>query len=69
MQSRLTVAAKLITPAEAAEFLNVKVQTLSVWRSSKRYGLPYLKVGNAIRYRLADLEKWLESRTVSGVDK
>ena len=59
----------LMTPAEAAEFLNVQPQTLAVWRSANRYALPYCKVGNAIRYRITDLESWLASRTVGGTDK
>jgi excisionase family DNA binding protein len=56
---------KLLTPIEAAEFLNVKPQTLAVWRCNARYALPFVRVGNLVRYRLADLEKWLESRTVN----
>ncbi len=49
---------------EAAEYLGVQPQTLSVWRSLKRYDVPYLKVGRLVRYRKTDLDKWLESRCV-----
>lgn len=52
----------LISPAEAAEVLGVKVQTLSVWRCSGRHGLPFLKVGAAVKYRRSDLEDWLSGR-------
>lgn len=63
-----TPAKRLLTPTEAADFLAVKVQTLAVWRSAKRYGLPFVRVGNCIRYRLTDLEAFLESRTVGSVE-
>ena len=58
---------RLLTPAEAAEFLGVKEQTLSVWRCTRRYPLPYVKVGNSVRYRESDLHTWLESRTVGSL--
>lgn len=54
----------LLTERQAAEVLSVAPQTLAVWRCAHRHDLPYVKVGSAVRYRLADLEKWLEERTV-----
>jgi excisionase family DNA binding protein len=54
-----------LTTREAAEVLGVKPQTLAVWRSAKRHGLPYVKVGRAVRYGLSDLEAWLRNRTVA----
>jgi excisionase family DNA binding protein len=35
---------------------------LSVWRSTGRYNLPFLKVGRLVRYRRADLDAWLAAR-------
>ena len=59
------MATDLLTPAEAAAVLGVREQTLAVWRSSRRYKtLRYVKVGHLVRYRRADLEGWLASRTV-----
>jgi excisionase family DNA binding protein len=49
---------------EAAEILGVTPGTLSVWRCTRRYPLPYVKVGRSVRYRMADLEAFIESRTV-----
>jgi hypothetical protein len=54
-----------LTEIEAAGFLGIKPQTLSVWRSTKRYALPYLKIGRCVRYRLADLIAFQESRLVT----
>ena len=55
---------KLLTEAEAADYLSVEPQTLCAWRCTKRYSLPYIKVGRLIRYRPEDVERFLESRTV-----
>lgn len=54
----------LLTPAETAALLAVRPQTLAVWRCTGRHGLPYVMVGSLPRYRRADVEAWLESRTV-----
>ena len=53
----------LLDERKAAEVLGVSPGTLSVWRSTGRYQVPFVKVGHLVRYRLADLEAWLESRT------
>ena len=40
------------------------VPTLRSWRY-KGEGPPYIKVGRLIRYRLSDVEAWLERNTVN----
>lgn len=47
----------------AADILDVTPGTLSVWRSTGRYNLPFVKIGRKVRYRRADLLSWLERRT------
>jgi excisionase family DNA binding protein len=54
---------KLLSRQEAAEYLGIKAQTLATWTSAKRYRLPIVKVGRSVRYRLSDLEKWMNDRT------
>ena len=54
---------ELLDEKQAAEFLGVAPGTLSVWRSCGRYALPFIKCGHLVKYRRADLESWLESRT------
>ncbi len=56
-----------LSTIQAAEFLTVSVGTLEVWRSTKRYAIPYIKCGRLVRYRRSDLEAWLESRRVAPV--
>lgn len=52
----------LLDEKQAAEHLTVSPGTLSVWRSTGRYNLPFVKVGRMVRYRRADLDAWLEDR-------
>ena len=55
---------RLLSDNEAAPILGVKVQTIRNWRCTKLVKLPYVKVGAAVRYRLSDLEKFVEQNTV-----
>jgi len=50
-----------LTTSEAAHFLNVQPATLEQWRWNGR-GPKFCKIGRSCRYRLADLEAFLEER-------
>lgn len=55
----------LMLPAEVAELLGVRPQTLTAWRHRHRGGkLPYVKIGRMVRYRAADVERFIKTRTV-----
>ena len=45
---------------DAAEFLNVKPATLEQWRWNGR-GPKFCKIGRSCRYRMADLEAYLDA--------
>lgn len=47
----------------AANYLEISPGTLDVWRSTKRYAIPYIKVGRLVKYRQSALDAFLESRT------
>lgn len=53
----------LVGEVRAAEILDVSPGTLQVWRSTGRYGIPFVKVGRRVKYRLSALHEWIESRT------
>jgi hypothetical protein len=53
----------LVDEKQAAEIIDVAPGTLSVWRSTGRYGVPFIKVGRKVRYSRTALLSWLESRT------
>jgi hypothetical protein len=47
----LPISDPLLCEVDAANFLGVQPTTLQVWRSTKRYPLPFIKVGRLVRYR------------------
>ena len=61
----VAIESDLLTRVEAARYLGVKVQTLSLWASNGRYRLPYVKIGRLAKYRRADLDRFIEGRTVT----
>jgi len=56
----------LLTAKQAADLLGVTEGTLSVWRCTRRYAIPYVKVGRCVRYERAALEEYLRQQTVGG---
>ena len=55
---------QLLNSDEAAEYLGLKRTTLEAWRC--RGGGPlYLKLGRIVKYRLADLDAFIDSRVHS----
>jgi hypothetical protein len=60
---KINLSRDLLDEHQAAITIDVTPGTLSVWRSTGRYNLPFIKVGRKVRYRRDDLEAWLESRT------
>jgi excisionase family DNA binding protein len=62
----LAGSADLLTPEEAAAFLKTEARTLAVWRCTGRYQLRYVKIGRHVRYKRADLEAFIASRTRGG---
>lgn len=64
MKANTMTQDKLLSRQQAAEFLGVTKGTLEVWACTKRYNLPYVKVGKLVKYRQSDLIKFLDGRTV-----
>jgi predicted DNA-binding transcriptional regulator AlpA len=58
------VKKELVTDRELAEMGVASVRTLQTWRLLGR-GPRYVKVGRAVRYRIADIEAWLAARAVT----
>lgn len=57
------ISHELLDERGAATLLGLSPGTLSVWRCTGRYKLPFLKVGRRVRYRHSDLLAWLQART------
>jgi len=62
LQKLISTGAELLDDKAAAAMLDVSPGTLSVWRSTGRYNLPFLKIGRKVRYRRADLDAWMAKR-------
>ena len=58
----------LLTVAATAKMMELSCVTLNVWRHTKRYPLPYVMVGTAIRYRREDVIDFLRKGVVSGLE-
>lgn len=56
---------RLLSREEAAKFLGVTKGTLEVWACTKRYDLPYIKVGRLVKYWLSDLIAFAQSRRIT----
>jgi excisionase family DNA binding protein len=54
---------RLLTSEQAASILGVRIQTLRSWSYQKK-NLPIVKIGGRVRYRLSDLKRFIESRTI-----
>lgn len=49
---------KLISPNELAEILNISV--VSVRRLVDKRGVPFYKIGGSLRFKMVDIEQYLE---------
>jgi hypothetical protein len=54
---------RLLTPDEVADALQVPAATLPQWRYLGR-GPKYIKVGRHVRYRVVDLDRWLDEQSI-----
>lgn len=55
--------AHLLDDKEAAAALDTTTGTLSVWRSTGRYNLKFIRIGRRVKYRVGDLLEFIERRT------
>jgi excisionase family DNA binding protein len=52
------------TTNQAAEYLNLSPKTLTNWRWAG-YGPVFVKLGNSVRYRKSDLDRFAEACTLA----
>lgn len=67
MDGKLEIHDPLVDEFQAAPFVARKVTVLRGWRR-RGEGPRFYWIGAAVRYRLSDLEAWLESRPCGGED-
>ena len=66
MQNQGMKAALLVDAREAARMLAVSPRKLWGMTFEEPQGLPYIRCGRLVRYPVADLCRWIESRRKGG---
>lgn len=56
---------KLLSRKEAAEMLGVKETTLASWHNTSRYPLTVVKVGKLAKYRISDINRFLDRYSIT----
>ncbi len=63
------LAERVLRPEDAADMLGCTVRTLSDWRLDGR-GPKFVRVSSRmVRYRMIDLQRWLEDRVVGSTSQ
>lgn len=60
----VSIRPQLLGEEQAAAYLGLKRSTLQKDRTVRSLGIPFAKFGRAVRYRQADLDRYIESRMV-----
>jgi excisionase family DNA binding protein len=55
---------KLLTVEEIADYLGVQLSAIYQW-TYQGY-IPHIKLGSFVRFRVSQVDKWLESKTNNG---
>jgi predicted DNA-binding transcriptional regulator AlpA len=53
---------RLLSADAVSALLGVSIGTLAVWRSTRRYPLPFVKIGGLVRYREGDVAEFIDGR-------
>ncbi len=63
--SSIEATSRLLTRKEVEEKYGISKRFLEI-SAVRGDGPPLIKIGRSARYRVADLEKWIDSRCVGG---
>jgi len=63
-----SIIQKLVSEKEACKILDCRPNTLAVWRTNKRYDLPFYKIGRLVKYKISDLEEFIQEGRKGGGD-
>ena len=53
-----------LSPVQTGKVLDTSVTTLSIWRSTGRYNLPYVKISRRVAYPLSAIAEFLLKREI-----
>jgi hypothetical protein len=57
----------IVNTQEAAQLIRTPEKSLIKWRSTGEHNIPFIKIGRNVRYRTADLRRWIEAHIKGGV--
>jgi excisionase family DNA binding protein len=60
MDGKYSKVMKLLDVSQLSEMLNVKKKTIYDWVHKNK--IPYLKLGNLVRFNPNDIDQWLKSK-------
>ena len=66
MSSNVFIGKRLLNPAEAAQYLGLKLDT--VYKKARLRELPSVKVGRSLRFDLKALERFVEQHAIESID-
>jgi hypothetical protein len=69
INSQSLTAPLAVDSETAANLLNSTNSSLEKDRAIGHMGVPYVKAGRRVIYRLADLDEWLDSKRIVPTDK
>jgi len=58
----------MLNEKQVAIIIGLTVHSLRAWRLNGR-GPRYCKIGRAVRYRIEDVQRFIESRLINGAEK
>lgn len=61
----MTEPSALMTVDQVSAHLQISPRT--VYELKKRHAIPFIRIGNSLRFRRADVEAWLTERTTQAV--
>lgn len=62
----VTSVSQLLSPRETAKLLHTTYGSLAVWRSTRRKGLRFVRLGRKIFYRPEDIQEFIASQIDPG---
>ena len=54
-----------LSPAGLADYLEIPIATVYAWRHGGT-GPPGSKIGRHVRYRVSDVDRWIEEQATAG---
>lgn len=65
MLNNQNITSPMLNREDAAKYLGISSSTLANWACTRKFNIPYIRLGKAVRYRKSDLDAFIESNAVT----